>query len=332
MIQWLNPTPAFSLDFPPVCHKKNAQPEVHPSLSERRIDLHCHSTASDGRLTPVELTERAARLKIAAMALTDHDTIAGLAMFHMAGKKHGVETVSGVEISAEFSKGTMHVVGLFVETQSQAFRSFLKQLADGRKIRNPQIVARLNELGMKITMEEVEAEAGVRDNGPGDGAIDKSVGRPHIAAVLIKKGYVKTKQEAFDKYLAKGRVAYFNRFAANPQESIEQIHSAAGLAILAHPPYLKAENDEEMDRIIGDLKAKGLDGLEAWYSTHTPQQTELCLKLAQKYDLVTSGGSDFHGEPGRGGTNVDLGSGINGTLSIPYDVLEKLKERRAKRR
>ncbi|HYF51017.1 MAG TPA: PHP domain-containing protein [Planctomycetota bacterium] len=301
-------------------------------MPDRCIDLHCHSTASDGRLTPAQLVERAKQRNLRALALTDHDTVAGLGMFHQAGKKFGVETISGVEVSAEFAKGTMHMLGLFVDPQHQAFRAFLKKLAEGRKIRNPQIVAKLNELGMAITMEEVEAEAGVKDNGPGGGAIDKSIGRPHIAAVLIKKGYVRTKQEAFDKYLAKGASAYFPRFVASPQDSIEQIRSAGGLAILAHPPYLKAESDAELDAIIKDLKDKGLDGIEVWYSTHTPQQTEVCFALAKKYELLATGGSDFHGEPARGGGIVDLGLGVNGPLNIAYSTVEKLKERRASRK
>lgn len=296
-----------------------------------RIDLHCHSTASDGRLTPTQLIERAHEVGLKAIALTDHDTLAGLGTFHSCGKKFGIETLSGVEVSADYSKGTMHIVGLFVDAQHQAFRAFLKQLADGRKVRNPRIVNRLNELGLAITMEEVEIEAGVADAGVGGGAIDKSIGRPHIAAVMIKKGYVKTKQEAFDKYLAKGGQAYFTRFVASPEDSIGQIHSAGGLAILAHPSYLKATDDDDMDRIVGGLKDKGLDGIEVHYSTHTPEQTALCAKLAQKYDLAPSGGSDFHGEVGRSGKSVELGSGIDGKLNIPYEILENLKERRARK-
>lgn len=269
---------------------------------------------------------------LSAIALTDHDTVAGLAMFHDAGKKRGIETISGVEVSADFEKGTMHILGLFVDSQNQEFRAFLKCLADGRKVRNPQIIHKLNELGMKITMREVETEAGMADNGPGSGAIDKCVGRPHIAAVLIKKGYVKNKQEAFDKYLAKGKPAYVPRFVATPVESIRQIHNAEGLAILAHPFYLKAEDDDELESIITDLKKKGLDGMEVYYSTHTPEQRALAASIAQKLDLIVSGGSDFHGEEGRSGQRVDMGTGINGTLNIPYEVLEALKAKRAKRK
>jgi predicted metal-dependent phosphoesterase TrpH len=301
-------------------------------LAEPVIDLHCHSTASDGRLTPGQLIDRAKALNVRALALTDHDTVAGLGLFHQAGKKLGVETISGVEVSAEYARGTMHILGLFVDPQHQAFRAFLKKLADGRKVRNPQIVARLNELGMAITMEEVETEAGVKDNAPGGGAIDKSVGRPHIAAVLIKKGYVKNKQEAFDKYLAKGAVAYISRFVASPHDSIEQIRSAGGLAVLAHPTYLKAENEEELEKIIRELADHGLDGMEAWYSTHSAEQTAMCMRIAQKCNLEVAGGSDFHGEAARGGGTVDLGSGVHGPLNIPYSVVENLKARKARRK
>lgn len=268
---------------------------------------------------------------LTALALTDHDTVAGLAMFHDHGKKRGIETISGVEVSADFEKGQMHILGLFVDSQHQEFRAFLKQLADGRKVRNPQIVHKLNELGMKINMREVEQEAGMQDNGPGGGAIDKSVGRPHIAAVLIRKGYVANKQEAFDKYLAKGKPAYVPRFVATPAESIRQIHNADGLAILAHPFYLKAESEQELENIVGDLKRKGLDGIEVQYSTHTPDQRALAQSLAEKFSLLQSGGSDYHGEDGRGGVRVDLGTGINNTLTVPYELLEKMKEKKGRR-
>lgn len=298
-------------------------------MSDAQIDLHCHSTASDGRLSPTQVVEKAAGLGLKALALTDHDTVGGIEEFLKAGRSAGLETIPGVEVSAQFAKGTMHIVGLFVDPAHGEFRAFLKKLADGRKIRNPQIVKKLNEQGVQITMAEVEEEAGLRDDGPGGGAIDKSVGRPHIASLLIKKGYVKDKQEAFDKYLAKGASCYVTRFVASPKESIAMIHAAGGVAILAHPPYLKADDDADMERIVGGLRAEGLDGIEVHYSTHTPEQTALCARLAEKYDLAPSGGSDFHGEPagGRDGKTVELGTGIGRNLRIPYAVLENLKAR-----
>lgn len=295
------------------------------------VDLHCHSTASDGRLTPQKLVERATQMGLRALALTDHDTIGGLAALHAAAKGTTLETISGVEISADYTKGTLHIVGLFVDAANESFRAFLKKLADGRNVRNPLIVEKLRALGFEITMKEVEDEAGIGAEGGGGGAIDKSIGRPHISAVLIKKGFVRSKQEAFDKYLAKGQPAYVTRFVASPEESIAQIHSSGGIAVLAHPTYLKAESAVEMERIIGDLKSKGLDGIEVQYSTHTPEQTELCAGLAKKFDLTPSGGSDFHGETGRSGRSVELGTGIAGTLAIPCRVLDGLKARQARR-
>lgn len=303
-------------------------------MSVGAIDLHCHSTASDGRLSPEQVAALALTKGLKAVALTDHDTVAGVAAFSKACAASGIEAIPGVEVSAEYPKGTMHIVGLFVDTANAAFLTFLKQLADGRKVRNPQIVAKLNELGMQIAMAEVEEEAGMKDDGPGGGAIDKSIGRPHIAGVLIKKGYVKDKQDAFDKYLAKGKPCYFSRFVASPTESIRQIHSAGGLAILAHPPYLMKEwNEAELDAAVAGLKAEGLDGIEVHYSTHSPRQTQVIAGLAAKYGLAISGGSDFHGESqgGRSGQTVELGTGIGGNLSISYSVLEDLKKRLSRR-
>jgi 3',5'-nucleoside bisphosphate phosphatase len=295
-------------------------------VPSQRIDLHCHSTASDGRLTPEQLIERARSLGLKAVALTDHDTVAGLAAFHAAGKRCGIETVSGVEISAESARGTLHIVGLFLNPHCEALLEFLRKLREGRDTRNPQIIRKLNELGMAITLEEVEREAGVTGDAVGGGAIDKSVGRPHIASVLVRKGFAASKQEVFDKFLAKGKPAYFKRFVASPEESIRLIHEAGGVTILAHPPYLLPDNDAALKTIVQGLKEKGLDGIEVWYSTHTPQQTALCASLTKECGLLPSGGSDFHGEDGSG---IELGAGIGGNLSIPYEILSALKEQAA---
>jgi len=301
-------------------------------LLPERADLHCHSTASDGRLSPPQLVERAKQLGLKALALTDHDTVAGLGLFHAAGRAQNLETLSGVEISADYESGTMHLLGLLIDPQSQALRAFLKQLAEGRQVRNPQIVARLRALGMAITMQEVEAEAAVSNAGiDGVGLSEKSIGRPHIAAVLIRKGYAESKQAAFDKYLAKGRPAYVSRYLATPEESIKQIQDAQGLAILAHPPYLMAKDEAELEQTVGELKNQGLDGIEAYFSTHTPSQAVLCERLAKKFELLITGGSDFHGDLGRGGAKVELGYGVNGNLCVKYELVQKLKEHQARR-
>ncbi len=301
-------------------------------MAKGSIDLHSHSTASDGRLSPQELVDRALSQGLRALALTDHDTVGGIKPFMEAAASGGLEAVPGVEVSASYAKGTMHILGLLVDIENEPFKAFLKKLADGRNIRNPKIIKKMNELGMDITMEEVEKEAGLESGGGGGGAIDKSIGRPHMASVLIRKGYAKDKQEVFDKYLAKGMPCYVSRFVASPEESIAQIHEAGGLAILAHPPYLKADNDQDMENIVGGLKEQGLDGIEVFYSTHTREQTALCARLAEKFDLVPSGGSDFHGEPPINDSTgaVTLGTGINENLNIPYSVLERIKSRAGK--
>lgn len=295
-------------------------------MGDGYIDLHCHSTASDGRLTPAELVETAVGLNLKALALTDHDTVAGVGPLIEAAHAVKLETVNGVEVSARFDRGSMHIVGLFVDISNRGFLEFLGKLSEGRRIRNPKILAKLAEHGLDVSMEEVEEEAGL-DAG-GGGAVDKSVGRPHIASVMINKGYVKDKSEAFDKYLAKGQSCYVSRFVASPEETIRQIHAAKGLAILAHPPYLKASSEEELESLIRGLKEHGLDGIEVHYSTHTKQQTEMCLRFAEKLDLVPSGGSDFHGEPASDGQGpVELGTGIRKNLKVPYSILTGLKER-----
>jgi hypothetical protein len=296
------------------------------------IDLHVHSTASDGLLTPAQLVERAAALGLRALALTDHDTVGGLKELHAAGaavRARGgrLETVGGVEVSAQCTHGTMHLVGLFVEPDNEALRAFLKPLAEGRRERNPKIMERLRAAGLDITMEEVEAEAGLNaDAGAGGGAVDKSVGRPHIAAVMLRKGFVADRQEAFDKWLAKGKPAYVPRFQATPDESIACIRAAGGLAILAHPPYLQARSEAELEQIVAGLKAAGLNGVETYYAGYSPEQTSLCLRLAKKFDLAHCGGSDFHAPPAKNGASnaPELGRGY-GNLAVPYSVLERLR-------
>ena len=192
------------------------------------IDLHTHTTASDGSLSPSELVKAAADARLLAVAITDHDTIEGVEEAAQAGSDIGIEVVPGVEVSAEYSPGQMHIVGLFIDHHNQELGTWLSGIQGGRDTRNPRIIARLQELGLPITMDEVVKVAG-----------EGSVGRPHIARVMVAKGFVDDTQEAFDKYLAKGAPAYFDRLRATPEDSIRRIHSAGGLAILAHPNLSK---------------------------------------------------------------------------------------------
>jgi len=279
------------------------------------IDLHSHSTASDGSLPPAEVAKLAHKTGLRAWALTDHDNVAGLAEAAEAAKGLGVEFIPGVELSAEFPRpGSMHMLGYFVDYNDEKFRDTLEELKQHRRNRNPRIVTKLQELGMDITMEEVQAKAG----GP-----DAQVGRPHFAAVLIEKGYATTTQEVFDKYLARGRPGYAEKRRLTPKESIDLIHAAGGLAVLAHPFSL--ERDEpQLRQLIAELTEAGLDGLEVHYSKHDQEETRLYLDLAQEFDLAVTGGSDFHGgsKP-----DIQLGHGKDGNLDLGYELVEGLKAR-----
>jgi predicted metal-dependent phosphoesterase TrpH len=275
------------------------------------IDLHTHSTASDGSYSPADLIRYAKTKGIRALALTDHDCVDGLQEAMAVGKEIGVEVIPGVELSAEFPNGTMHILGLFVNPSDSVFLQRLATLQKARSQRNPKIIEKLRDMGIKITYEEVTASSG-----------GGQVGRPHFARVLMKKGYVRTISEAFEKYLKNGGPAYVEKERFSPEECITLIHKAGGVAVLAHPftLYLSVE---ELDRLLEQLTPTGLDGVEAYYSVHTPEQTAQYEQLVRKWGLVATGGSDFHGEYK---PKIDLGVGT-GSLQVPYSVLEELKRK-----
>lgn len=262
-------------------------------------------------MTPTELVEAARETGLAAIAITDHDTIEGVAEAMEAGARLGVEVVAGVEVSAQHSPGQMHILGLLIDPASASLNEWLGEIMGGRDNRNPRIIAKLQELGIDITMEEVEAIAG-----------DGAVGRPHIAQVLVAKGAVSSTQAAFDCYLAKGAVAYFDRLRAAPADAIAQIHAAGGLAVLAHPQFCGAENDEALEELVRSLKDIGLDGIETQYSSFTAEDAALCASIARKLDLLESGGTDFHG-----GAKPTIRLGVGkGTVNVPYETLARLKD------
>lgn len=280
----------------------------------KRIDLHAHTTASDGSLSPTELVRAAKEAGLAAVAVTDHDITAGIAEAAAAGEAEGVEVVPGVEVSAEYKPGQMHILGLLIDPDATELSDWLGEILDGRNDRNPRIVAALQDLGIAITMEEVEAVAG-----------EGAVGRPHIAQVLLAKGVVKDIQEAFDRYLATGMPAYFDRVRATPESAIAQIHRAGGVAILAHCHYCGAKDANELESVIRRLKESGLDGMEVHHSTFRDEDRRAAESICVKLDLLPSGGSDFHGalKP-----DIQLGVG-RGNLAISYEILAGLKEAKA---
>lgn len=274
------------------------------------IDLHSHTTASDGSLTPTQLVERAARVGVKALAITDHDTLDGLKEAIEAGVRYGVEIVPGLEISAEYSPGTMHILGYFIDLGSTQLQEQLNRLRAARDERNPRIVERLCALGMELSLEEVvEASGG------------KVIGRPHFARVMVEKGYVESADEAFQKYLRKGAPAYVEKVRLHPRLALEAIHCAGGVAVLAHPYQLRVD-DTETERVVEEMKEYGLDGIEVIYSRHNAKQVEYYSKLAARYDLLITGGSDFHGltKP-----DIEIGVGL-GQLCVPEHLLDALKE------
>lgn len=278
------------------------------------IDLHSHTTASDGSLTPTQLVERAARVGVKALAITDHDTLDGLAEAMGAGIRFGVEIVPGLEVSAEYRPGTMHILGYFIDLESAQLQAQLGRLRAARDERNPKIVDRLRALGIDISLQEVLEVSG-----------GEVVGRPHFARVMVEKGYVEDADEAFRKYLSKGAPAYVEKVRLHPKLAIEAIRNAGGVAVLAHPYQLRVD-DAETERVVKELKEYGLDGLEVIYSRHKPSQVEYYSRLAAHYDLLITGGSDFHGltKP-----DIEVGIGL-GQLCVPERLLDALKERRGK--
>lgn len=285
-------------------------------MDDWRTDLHTHSTASDGTMTPAELVRYAAEKRLRAFALTDHDCIDGVREATAEGERLGIEIIPAIEISAEYSEGTMHILGFFVDIQREGLLNQLKRLQQARAERNPQIVQKLQEQGLDITMEEVVGASG--------GGL---VGRPHFAKVLVQKRHVSGMSEAFERYLKKGAPAYVEKFRFSPKESIAMIHEAGGVAVLAHPFTLRKNfsdvNEDYLDSLLPILSADGLDGMEVLYGTYSSEQTNLYRRLADKHHLLPSGGSDYHGthKP-----TIDLGVG-QGRLQIPYELIEALRRK-----
>ena len=274
------------------------------------IDLHIHTTESDGSLTPSQVVHYAKEKGLKAIAITDHDTIHGNEEAIKEGISEGVEVIPGVEISVDYSPGTMHMLGYFITTEDPILNEKLTLLQDSRADRNPRIIEKLNKLGLSLTYDEV-----VQVSGGGQ------VGRPHMAQVLMKKGYTKSIKEAFDKYLGKGAPAYLDKFRLSAVEAITMITDAGGIPVLAHPFTLYCKSSDELDALVEKLVNQGLQGLEVYYSEHDERKTSSYKLLAKRYNLAITGGSDFHGKNMKG---IDLGTG-RGKLKIPYTALENLK-------
>jgi predicted metal-dependent phosphoesterase TrpH len=286
-----------------------------------RIDLHIHTTASDGTLTPEEVIFHADRLKLKAIAITDHDTVAGSKEALRCGIPHSLGFLTGVEISAAPppfypGSGSFHLLGYSIRLDDTELNQSLAKLRQARKNRNPTIISRLNDLGIPLTLDDVCKEAG-----PGQ------LGRPHIAQALVKKGVITTIDEAFDKFLGTGKPAYVDKYRIECIQAINNILGAGGIPVLAHPGLLDRIRNDQFDQLFAALKDMGIQGVEVYYSEHTPEQTRLFAELAQRHGLFMTGGTDFHGaiQP-----DIEMGSGA-GNLFVPYELYEKLIRHGSKR-
>lgn len=277
-------------------------------MEERRIDLHVHSLVSDGTYTPAELVRYAHEKGLVAMALTDHDTVDGVEEAVKEAEGTGLMLIPGVELSAGYRDREIHILGLFLDYHSEKLLACLRGFKETRDARNITMAEKLTAHHMPVTVEELKEEYG-----------DVVLTRAHFAKLLKKKGYVRSYDEAFARFLGDGKPCYVQRERITPKAAIDLIHEAKGIAVLAHP-LLYHLGMEELEGLIRQLKEYGLDGIEAIYSMNTGHDERRMKKLAEKYGLAVTGGSDFHGATK---PHIDLGSG-QGNLKVPENVLQKV--------
>jgi predicted metal-dependent phosphoesterase TrpH len=271
-----------------------------------RVDLHLHSTASDGVYSPAEVVQIALTNQLDVIALTDHDTVSGIRPAQAAAATTGLQVLAGVELSSEDEHTDRHVLGYLIDVDHAPLQALLSELRDSRTNRAARMVQKLADLGIPISMERVLALAD-----------DGAVGRPHVARALVEGGYVSSIQEAFDQYLANDGPAYVPHYRLEPQRAISMIHAAGGVAVLAHPGHY-----EDYRAVIAALVPLGLDGIEVYYPDHTPAVVEDLTVLARQYRLVMTVGSDFHRREGDGSARI-------GSVRTPPDanIVEALRER-----
>jgi predicted metal-dependent phosphoesterase TrpH len=284
-------------------------------MSER-YDFHTHTVASDGSLTPTELVRAAAANGVTAFALTDHDTIDGIAEAQAEASRLGIELIAGIEISVNEQDGarSLHVLGLGLSPENPVLRTRLEQARHERRTRAARMVARLQEAGVAIELSDVEAIAA-----------GGSVGRPHLARALVDLGVCRDADEAFVKYLRRGRPGYEPYAAFSAREAIALVHGAGGVAVLAHPPLSSGvDAPGGIEAFVERLLPDGLDGLEIWHPGHKPGQIRRLRRLAREHDLLETGGSDFHGDDRPG---IEIGRGRAGGLRIGRPVYDAFRAR-----
>ncbi len=275
------------------------------------IDLHVHTNLSDGTFSPEEVVQLATRNGLRAIAITDHDTLAGVSRAQEQGQRDRVEIIPGIELSTKWDRGIMHILGYWVRTDHPDLLRSLDFLQRSRRERVPKILHKLSSQRVVLSEDEVDFEA--------KGGVP---GRPHIARVMVRKGYTGDIQEAFDRYLGKGRSAYVQKQVLPPEAAIRLLARTAGICVLAHP-YSLEETPDGLHAILERLKRYGLRGIEAYCPKHTAEQTKLFLDLASNLDLAITGGTDFHGS-----NKPELQMGIfPGIGSLPYSLLADVKQR-----
>jgi predicted metal-dependent phosphoesterase TrpH len=276
------------------------------------IDLHSHTDQSDGTFTPAELVAEAGKIGLHALAITDHDTMAGYAIAKPLAADAGLELVCGIELSTRFGGASVHLLGYFpCAAPSDDFMAWLGFLQESRRDRNRRLIEKLQSLGVDITLAEVEAKG------------RSLTGRPHFARVLVEKGYAKDIQDAFDELLDESARGYVQRQEVPVDEAISRITAAGGVASLAHPIRVAKNDWEKLGKYVGELAGMGMQAIEVFHSDHTPENVAYYGSLAMRFGLRMTGGSDFHGgnKP-----SISLGTGMRNNLAIPDKILVSLKE------
>lgn len=281
-------------------------------MQQKIVDLHTHTTESDGTFTPEELILEAKRVGLSAIAITDHDSISGIKKAAPVAVQNNIELIPGVELSTDYHGKEVHVVGLYIDIENEYFLSKIKEFKENRDNRNVIMVENLQKEGFDITIEALKAE------NP-----DCVITRANIARFLYEHGMIPSIQTAFEKYIGDNCKCYVNRFKITPMDAVRLIKAAGGTAILAHP-LLYHMSDATLQKLIDEMKEAGLDGIEGIYCTYTPSEERHMKKLAEQNGLLISGGSDFHGTTK---PKLNLATGY-GKLYIPYEILENIKKSR----
>ena len=271
-------------------------------------ELHCHTRASDGQLSPTALVELANLRDIKVLAVTDHDTLAGVSEASAAGRQYAIQILPGIEVSSLSkapAQGEVHVLGYGVEPTDDETKQRIFSLREARDGRAKAMVTKLHALGIPLSYERVKQIAG-----------DAMVGRPHVAAALLEGNWVATRQDAFDIYLAEGKPAFVPHTGLTPSQAVELIHRAHGVAVLAHPGLYVGK----LDPLLDDLLAHGLDGIEVYYPMHSAEQTQTYAAFAEAHGLLVTGGSDFHGFSGDQETSL-------GSIHLPDRAIQALEEK-----